>query len=77
MIFTITLKDPDGFSDSVRMAAKNSVKNMTDPDEQDACQEIRQEKIWNFLDDFVSYQENITLEVDTDNRTINVLKSKE
>jgi hypothetical protein len=66
MKFKITLKDPDGYSDSVDRAVGESLEDMdADPDEIDACNEIRTEKVHESLEKWFSYQEYLTIEVDT------------
>ncbi len=74
MKFRITLKDPDGFSDAIHYAAKTSTESIEGTEERSACCEIRQEMLWDFLENFVECQEYITLEVDTDKETVAVLK---
>ena len=78
MKILITLKDPDGFSDCVQDAVKESLAEMyeSDPDEADACYELRTEKVWDQLNRFVMYQEYVTIEFDTDTGTATVLRNR-
>lgn len=75
MKFTVTLKDPDGFYDGVRAAAKESLKELSglDEDEKADLTEVRHQKAWSRLEEFVSDQELITIEFDTVARTATVV----
>lgn len=75
MKFVVRLKDPDGFSDSVRIAVDSDVAKVAglDPDEKESVFELRQEKVWDDLAKFVTYQEYITIEFDTDAGTATVV----
>lgn len=78
MKFTVTLKDPDGFSESVKDAVDESVDELDglDDEEKDALREVRSEKTWEKLEQFVEYQEYVTIEFDTDAGTATVVKRK-
>lgn len=78
MKFTVTLKDPDGFSESVKDAVDESVDELDglDDEEKDALREVRSEKTWEKLEQFVEHQEYVTIEFDTDAGTATVVKRK-
>lgn len=75
MKFRITLKNPDHWSDSVNDAVRDSVSDIKDEEEREACEEIRREKIWDFLERWVDWKEYVTLETDTEAGTLIVLKA--
>jgi hypothetical protein len=78
MKFTITIKDPDGFSNSVKQAVQDDVARIEglDDDEREDLIESRQEKLWDELQQFVEYQEVIRVEFDTETGTATVLKTR-
>ena len=79
MKFTVSLKDPDGFSNSVDEAVRQSVQAQEglDEDEKDDVIERRNEKTWKALGKFVEYQEYVTIEFDTDAGTATVVPRKD
>lgn len=78
MKLSIFIKDPDGFSDSVKNAVRVEVEKIEDlsDDERDDLIETRMEKVWSELEQFVQYQENIRIEFDTDAGTATVLRTR-
>lgn len=76
MKIRITLKDPDGFYESVKEAVKESLEALTDldTDEKESLFEHRMEKVWEQLEPWVEYQEYVTLEFDTEKGTAEVVK---
>lgn len=75
MIIRVSLKDPDGFSDSVDQAVRDDVEKLgLDKDETEALEETRRVKAWEKLARFVSYQEYVTIEFDTDAGTATVVQ---
>lgn len=79
MKIRITLKDPDGFYESVREAVEKSLEALTDlgADEKESLFEHRVEKVWEQLEPWVEYQEYVTLEFDTEKGTAEVVKKRE
>ena len=74
MKVTVTLKDPDGFYESVDEAVKTSLAGSGLPeDEQEALTETRREKAWEVLTKWVDYQEYVTIEFDTEAGTATVM----
>lgn len=73
MKFSVKLKDPDRFYESVNDAIKESVADTGLPeDEQEALSETRREKAWKCLGQWVEYQEYITIDFDTEAGTATV-----
>lgn len=66
MQFAVTLKDPDGFSESVRIAAEVQIDMIQglEPDERKALVEIREDKLRDFMSRWMSGGEYITLVFD-------------
>ncbi len=76
MKIQITLKDPDGVSDCIDCAARESVEGLDIPeDEADALIEIRQEKLLQEIKKWVKYQEYVRIEIDTVAGTAIVLEA--
>lgn len=73
MIVKITMKDPDGFSESLSDAIDGSLVELSDQDEQEALREVRHEEVKKVLEKWFKYDEYISLEIDTDKETITVL----
>lgn len=79
MKISVTLKDPDGFYESVDDAVEKAVEAefpTADADENEALREKRTEKVWKVLEQWVRYQEYITIEFDTEAGTASVMKKK-
>lgn len=75
MLIRVTLKDPDGFYESVNDAVKESLDEIDGlVDEKKKLFEARLEKVWTALEPWVEYQEYVTLEFDTDKGTAEVMK---
>lgn len=77
--FTITLKDPDGVSDSVCEAADSQVQHLQHemlPREYEAVREKRGEALFEALRKWVEHDEYIRIEIDTDAGTATVLEVK-
>lgn len=76
MKFKVTMKDPDGVQDSLDDAAKvyaNSIEGLTE-DEREAVREKRRELIGSIADKWFEYGEYLTVEIDTDTKTITVVE---
>lgn len=71
MKINVSLKDPDGFSNSVDEAVRASVDSTPglDEDEKEHIFETRRETVWKKLARFVQYQEYVSIEFDTDEGT--------
>lgn len=75
-IIRIHLKDPDGFSEAIRLAVEDSVSSFP-KDEQEVLSELRTEKLEEELKPWVEYNEDIVLEFDRKNKTLTVVKRNE
>jgi len=70
------MKDPDGPSDGVYMAATDSLEEclgLTDT-EKEMLHETRSEDIWDHVNKWLNYGEYVTLEIDTEADTCIVIK---
>jgi 5'-deoxynucleotidase YfbR-like HD superfamily hydrolase len=78
MKITVTLKDPDGFSECVDEAVKESLDELEglDEGEKEDLLEHRLEKTWDKLEKFVDCQEYLRVEFDTEAGTATVLPNK-
>jgi hypothetical protein len=75
MKIRVTLKDPDGFYESIKRAAEESVCHLEiDEDEREALAERRREKAGEALGRWVRYGEYVTLEFDTAAGTARVVE---
>ena len=75
MKFKITLKDPDGYYDGLQDAVKQSLAETNLPeDEQDMLRDSRMEKLGELLDKWFEYGEYLTVEVDTEEESIKIVK---
>ena len=73
MKIVVTLKDPDGFYESVEEEVVKSLKSSGLPEhEQEALTDTRLQKAWEFLSTWVECQEYVTLEFDTEAGTATV-----
>lgn len=73
MKFKITLKDPDGVYESVRQAAEGSLpEGELSDDEREALMETRMKRLNDIIGKWFEYGEYLTVEVDTETRTISV-----
>ena len=75
MKFNITMKDPDGFYESVKNAVEESLPTGLSSGERSNLLEDRIEKVEESLERWFEYNEYVTIEVDTDNNTATVLKT--
>lgn len=77
MKFKITFKDPDGVYESMRDAARNSVDLIEgmQPDKKEELIELRYESMYELCRQWVKYGEYITVEIDTDHNTIEVIRN--
>ena len=75
MKFTVHLKDPDGFSDGVWRAARDSVTPIEglDFEEQEGLADDRRDEIVIAIKKWVRYSEYISVEFDTELGTATVL----
>lgn len=78
MKFTITMKDPDGFYDSLGEAVKESLADQEglDEEERDLLTESREDDLKQLLKTWFRYDEYLTVEVDTVAKTCTVVKAK-
>jgi hypothetical protein len=77
MKFKITMKDPDGFSDSMQEAAKQSVSSATgiDDEEREQLEDTCKEELEQVARKWFRYSEYVTIEIDTDAKTATVCPS--
>ena len=73
MKFTITFKDPDGVYDSLRDAVIGSMEEGLSDEETNLLYEHRCEKLSDFIEDWVEFDEYITIEFDTGAGTATVV----
>lgn len=76
MKFQVTMKDPDQLDDAVSDAVSETIRDMPE-DEGEAIYDIRYEKIKKLTNEWFRYGEYLTVEIDTDARTIRVVPVKE
>lgn len=75
MKFTVTMKDPDGFSHCIDNAVRDEIAKLNLPkDEADSLFELRREKLLGIMDKWIEYQEYVHIEFDTDANTATVKK---
>lgn len=76
MKFKITMKDPDGFYDSVQDAAQEWANQASgiDDDEREYLVKSKREKLREILGQWFEYSEYLVVEIDTDANTIAVVK---
>lgn len=75
MKFQIQMKDPDGVSDSIEEAAKKSaseVQGLSD-EEREELIDSRANSFSKIIERWFEYQEYLTVEIDTDTKTISVV----
>jgi len=77
MKFIITMKDPDGFSDSIDRAVNDSTptEGLSD-DELDLLRGQRADAIEEMLSDWFRYSETVDIEIDLEANTATVLKAR-
>lgn len=75
MKFTVTMKDPDGFYDSVREAAEESLNDVSgiNESESEGLIDSRHSELSEKLKKWFRYGEYLTVEIDTDEMTATVL----
>jgi hypothetical protein len=77
MKIKVTLKDPDGFYESIQEAVNDSLKELNlSPREKSTIEEVRVEETNNFLSKWVKYGEYVTIEFDTEEKTATVVTVK-
>lgn len=76
MKFTITMKDPDSYYESVMDAITEDVRQIQDKDEREAVRSVREEKIHALLKTWFEYCEYLTVEIDTEKKTCTVVPVK-
>lgn len=75
MKFRITFKDPDGPYGCMRDIASDYARNLTkNPKEQEAIEDVKFEEIQEFTEPWISYNEYVTIEFDTEANTATVVK---
>ena len=77
MKFKITMKDPDGVYECIEQAAKDWAKEANAlPDEMEAIIQSRHMKLREICGQWFEYGEYLTVEIDTDAKTITVCPTK-
>lgn len=77
MKIRITMKDPDGFHECVRAAVTESLPQGLSAAERQVVIESRIEEIGDVLGRWFEYSEYLTVEVDTDAKTISFVENKQ
>ena len=78
MKFEVTMKDPDGFYDSIEDAAKESIALVPglNGEEMDSLTEVRSQTLKDLCEKWFKYGEYLTVEIDTEAQTITVVPVK-
>lgn len=78
MKFKVQMKDPDGVSESVYQAVKNSLQDVSgvSADELEELKETRREELQDILGKWFQFEEYLTVEIDTETKTIRVCEVK-
>ena len=76
MKFRVTMKDPDGFHESIDDAASQTMAAYPElsVDEAEAIKEIRQEALRKACSKWFEYHEYLTVEIDTEAKTCVVVE---
>ena len=70
MIFRVTMKDPDGVSDSIQDAIQDEVGHgYRDAALQEALDDVARERINEAVSKWFDYSEYLTVEIDTEQNT--------
>ncbi len=78
MKFRVTMKDPDTLYDAITDAVEEQLKSSEMPeDEQEAVHDLRVQKTKEIADEWFEYGEYLTVEIDTDTRTIRVVPANQ
>lgn len=76
MIIRLTLKDPDGVSNSIDDIARNSVESsIVENQEIEDLIEHQKDKIEDAIKPWVRYNEYVTIEIDTEKNTATVCRT--
>ncbi len=70
---TIAMKNPDCVGNAVDEFVRDSLPANMDKDEREALEEVRKEKVNKALSKFVEWSEYITVRIDLDNGTAEVV----
>jgi hypothetical protein len=75
MLIRITFKDPDRVGDAIQESVIASVQGLTwlTQDEKDAVIDRRYDNVRKATEEFIEYQEYVTIEIDTDAGTARVV----
>lgn len=77
MLINITMKTPDAYSDAVEDAISTMFLDSTlGQDDLERAMEAERDKVYSLLSRWFSYQEYLTVEVDTADQTIRVVPNK-
>lgn len=79
MKFRITVQDPDGIGDDVQRAIESKMADVQglDADELVQLRGNRQVDVWEVLGQFISDEDTLVLELDTDKETARVVPVSE
>lgn len=72
MIFKVTMKDTDVLYDAINDALDEELQDMP-ADEAEAIRDIRMGKVQDVASEWFEYGEYLTVEIDTDAKTIRVV----
>lgn len=76
MKFQVTMKDPDTLFDAIQDAVAETLETMPE-DEAEAVREIRENKAHEVASKWFKYGEYLTVEIDTEEKTIMVVPESE
>lgn len=76
MKFQVTMKDPDTLFDAIQDAVAETLETMPE-DEAEAVREIRENKAHEVASEWFKYGEYLTVEIDTEEKTIRVVPESE
>ena len=78
MKFQVQMKDPDQLYDAASEAVNDELKATNlDEEERDAIREMRTEKVTSIADKWFRWGEYLTVEIDTETKTIRVVPVEE
>lgn len=79
MKFKVTMKDPDTLHDAINDAVRAELASLTeiDEEEKETLEESRAEKVSKLCSQWFEYSEYLTVEIDTEAKSIRVCGAEE
>ena len=74
MKFRITLKDPDGVGMSIDDVAAQTIPEDLTENEKEVIMDLRRQRMSDFLKKWIEFDEYVTLEFDTNEKTATVVE---